>query len=301
MTQTVLILGATGKIGSHAADAFWNAGWTVRKFKRGTDMTQAAMGADVIVNGLNPPNYANWAKNIPAITAEVITAAKTSGATVIIPGNIYNFGNQPGIFDENTPQQAHTRKGQIRIDMEQTYRAAGVRTIVLRAGNFIDPLGNGDLMGFMVKDIAKGKLMGFGTPSAMQAYAYVPDWAAAAVGLAEQRADLPQFAEVPFPGHAFRLTDLQSELGRTLGHTPRLTQMPWWIMTLLGPVWELAREMSEMRYLYSMDHQIDDALFRSLLPDFEPTPMADVMRCGLPRDINPDQSVRPSGKPVSAQ
>ena len=86
MTQTVLILGGSGKIGTHAAEAFWNAGWTVRQYDRSTDdMTTAAMGADVIVNGLNPANYANWAKNIPAITQQVIAAAKASGATVIIP------------------------------------------------------------------------------------------------------------------------------------------------------------------------------------------------------------------------
>ena len=29
MQQTVLILGASGKIGSRAADAFWDAGWEV--------------------------------------------------------------------------------------------------------------------------------------------------------------------------------------------------------------------------------------------------------------------------------
>ena len=212
MTQTVLILGANGKIGSHAAAAFWNAGWTVRKYQRGTDMNAAAMGADVIVNGLNPPNYADWARNIPAITTQVIAAAQASGATVIVPGNIYNFGDQGGTYDENTPQRAHTRKGKIRITMEQTYRDANVRTIILRAGNFLDPNGNGDLMGFMAKDIAKGKLMGFGDPDAMQAYAYVPDWARAAVMLADRRADLPRFADIPFPGHAFRLTDLQAEL-----------------------------------------------------------------------------------------
>ena len=56
MTKTVLILGASGKIGRHSAAAFQKAGWTVRAYDRKTEsMTRAAMGADVIVNGLNPP------------------------------------------------------------------------------------------------------------------------------------------------------------------------------------------------------------------------------------------------------
>jgi len=92
MTQIVLILGANGKIGSHAAEAFWNAGWQVRRYSRETDdITAAAMGADVIVNGLNPPHYHNWSGIIPRITRDVIAVARTSEATVILPGNYLQF------------------------------------------------------------------------------------------------------------------------------------------------------------------------------------------------------------------
>ncbi|MBC7676083.1 MAG: NAD-dependent epimerase/dehydratase family protein, partial [Rhodoferax sp.] len=76
MPQTVLILGASGLFGSHAATAFQDAGWTVRRYIRGTDMGRAAIGADLIVNALNPPKYHNWARLIPQITAQVIAAAK---------------------------------------------------------------------------------------------------------------------------------------------------------------------------------------------------------------------------------
>ena len=302
MQQTVLILGANGKIGSHAADIFWNAGWAVRHYERGTDMTEAAKGADVIINGLNPPNYHNWAKTIPAITDQVIAAARASGATVIIPGNVYNFGDQPGTLDETTPQTAHTRKGKIRIAMEETYKASGVQTIILRAGNFIDPLGNGDLMSLaMMRDIAKGKLTTLGDPDAMQAYAYVPDWAHAALALAEKRHDLARFEDVPFPGHAFTTNQLMAELQVATGRNLRLTRFPWWLMTVLAPVWELAREMREMRYLYDLPHRIGSAKFDRLLPGFQPTDLEQVMRCGLPRDVHPDKVMRPGGKTIAAE
>ena len=287
MTQTALILGGSGKIGHHSADAFRAAGWQVRLYRRGTDMTTAAMGADVIVNGLNPPNYHNWAKTIPAITRDVVAAAKASGATVILPGNIYTYGSVTGRIDETTPQRATTRKGRVRIEMEAAYRASGVRTIVLRAGNFIDPLGNGDLMSFMVKGLAKGKVMSFGRPEARNAYAYVPDWARAAVMLAERRESLPVFADIPFPGHAFSGNDLRDHLSARLGRTLRLTRFPWWAMTVTAPVWELAREMTEMRYLYDMDHWIGAERLVAVLPDFVPTPRDVVMSAGLPGAATP--------------
>jgi nucleoside-diphosphate-sugar epimerase len=301
MPQTVLILGGSGKIGSHAAEAFWNAGWTVRQFNRTTDMTTAAMGVDVIVNGLNPPAYQKWEVTIPAITAQVISAAQASGATVIIPGNIYNYGNQPGVLDENTPQRATTRKGKIRIAMEAAYRAAGVRTIVLRAGNFIDPEGNGDIMQlFMLREIAKSKITHGGDPDALQAYCYVPDWARAAVMLADKRDQLAPFADIPFPGHAFSARQLRDAVQQVTDRPLTLQAFPWWLMTVLSPFWSLAYEMREMRYLFTMSHRIDRTLFEQLLPDFRPTDQTQVMLAGLPADVHPDKVMRTGRQVVVA-
>ena len=68
MKGTVLILGASGKVGRHSSKAFKDAGWTVKTFdRRKDDMVDAAKGVDVIVNGLNPPNYHDWQTILPAI------------------------------------------------------------------------------------------------------------------------------------------------------------------------------------------------------------------------------------------
>ena len=302
MTQTVLILGASGKIGRNSARAFADAGWTVRRYVRGTDMVAAAAGADVIVNGLNPPAYHAWATEIPRITAQVIAATRASGATVIVPGNVYNFGLHPGVLDEATPQRPNTVKGRIRKEMEAAYRASGVRTIVLRAGNFIDPGSDDDVIRVaLLRAIGKGRVTALGDPDALQAYAYVPDWARAAVMLAERRATLAPFEDVPFPGHAFTLNTLREELSRLGGRPLDVTRFPWWLMTVLSPVWELAREMREMRYLWSMPHSLSDARFRALLPEFEPTPLERVLREVLGQDVDPDEAVRPGQEPVLAQ
>ena len=284
MTKTVLILGGSGKIGSHAAKAFSAAGWDVRMYDRKAEnMTAAAQGANVIVNGLNPPGYKDWERTIPAITAQVIDAAKSSGATVILPGNVYNYGNQPGVLDENTAWNAQTRKGRVRIAMEESYEASGVQTIVLRAGNFIDPAHNGDIMSLLImREITKGKVTATADPDTMQAYAYVPDWARAAVHLAEERKDLQIFEDIPFPGHSFTASELRMQISKHLGKEIKINRFPWWLMTVLSPFWTLAREMREMRYLSEMPHQISDTKFNRLLPDFRPTDLETVMQAGLP-------------------
>ncbi len=303
MKQTVLILGASGKIGSRAADAFWDAGWNVRRYDRKTgDMVRAAQGVDVIVNGLHPPAYHDWERTIPAITSQVIAAAKASGATVIIPGNIYNYGNQPGVLDETTPHTPNTKKGRVRVEMEHAYRASGVQTFVLRAGNFIDPDGNGDIMSMLImRQIAKGKITAAADPNTMQTYAYVPDWARAAVELTQKRKQLAQFEDIPLPGHAFTTADLHRYVASQTNRPVRINRFPWWVMTLLAPFWELAREMREMRYLYEMPHQIGSAKFNRLLPDFVPTSLDDVMSAGLPTDVDPNEVMRTSGKTIATQ
>lgn len=292
MTNTVLILGPSGKIGTHAARAFEQAGWKIRSYDRNTDMTAAAKGVDVIVNGLNPPNYHNWATLIPKITAQVIAAAKASGATVIIPGNVYNYGATPGIWSETTPQNATSRKGRIRMDMEKAYRQSGVKTIVLRAGNFIDPDQNGDILSMlMTAKLAKGKLVTMGATDVAQVFCYLPDWARAVVQLVEKRTELDDFEDIPFPGHNFTMEQMRVAYGAMLNRDIRFSRFPWWIMTIAQPFWELARELTEMRYLWNTDHRLSGEKIDRLLPDFESTNMGTVLSAGLVGDIHPNKAV----------
>ncbi|SLN36378.1 NAD dependent epimerase/dehydratase family protein [Pseudoruegeria aquimaris] len=307
MGGTVLVLGANGKIGRHACAAFWNAGWTVRRFDRARDdLVQAAQGCDVIVNGFNPPAYHDWANILPRLTADVIAAGQASGATVILPGNVYNFGDRPGVWSEDTPQRPCARKGEIRKRIEAEYRAAaaeGVQTLVLRAGDFIDPGRQETLMALVImKDLAKGRLTTLGDPAVPRAYCYLPDWARAAVMLAAKRAELAPFEDVPFAGHAFSMLELQAEVARQLGRPVRLSRFPWWLMTLASPVWELAREMREMRYLFETPHRLSGAKLARLLPDFEPTPFSAAIAAEIPPEARrPSVDAAGQGQSMSTQ
>ena len=298
MHKTVLVLGASGLFGSRAAQAFGAAGWQVRRYQRGTDMTAAAMGADVIVNGMNPPMYHNWAQLIPQITSQVLGAAKASGATVIVPGNVYPYGNQPGPWGPDTPQHPVARKGHIRMAMEAGYRDAGVQVILLRGGDFLDETKPTTAMNMVVlKAAPKGKLTLMGAPDVQRAYAYLPDMARAAVDMAAIRAQLPAFTDVPFAGLTFSMNDLRAELQRQTGRSFRYTAFPWWFMRAAAPFWELARELIEMRYLMDLPHSLDPGPLAKLLPQFATTPFekvvaAHVTALGLGHhNVHPNRSV----------
>ncbi|MBZ4241390.1 hypothetical protein LAN32_23450, partial [Mycobacterium tuberculosis] len=72
-----------------------------------------------------------------------IAAAKAERATIVLPGTVYNYG--PDAFPvlvEDAPQHPSTRKGAIRVELERRLQDAagqGVRTIIVRAGDFFGP------------------------------------------------------------------------------------------------------------------------------------------------------------------
>lgn len=280
MTRRVLILGTSGKIGRHSAKAFEAAGWEVRSFNRSIDnMVQAAQGCDVIVNGLNPQNYHNWETIIPQITLQVIEAAQKSGATVILPGNVYHFGDKGGLWSQNTPPNPVSRKGKIRLAMEREYEASGVQTIVLRAGNFIDPNGQDCVMSMIyLRSLKQGKITLPGSAHVQQAMCYLPDWSRAAVGLADKRGELSQFEDVPFKGHTLTALKIKTNLEQIIKRDLKFVRFPWWFFTLASPLWELAREMNEMRYLWNTEHELSETRLNELLPDFAVTPLNEVLR-----------------------
>jgi len=298
MPGKVIILGAKGRFGRAAVNAFLAAGWKVRAFARSWDgvnantpvekisgdafnadtLAKAATDCDVIVNALNPP-YPLWRRDIPRTTAAVIHAARTTGATVMIPGNVYNYGaDMPERPNELTEHAPTTLKGCLREEMERAYAKAtnsGVRTIVLRAGDFIEREKTGNWFdSHIAGSLHKGSVMYPAPLDRVHAWAYLPDAARAMVGLAEKRADFAPFECFNFAGYEMTGQELVSALEQACGHPLKVKGMPWPLIKVLGLVMPQMREVVEMRYLWSTPHALDGGKLAKALPDFIPTPLS---------------------------
>jgi len=281
MARRALVLGAGGNFGAAAAAALVAAGWDVARYARGTDMAAAARGARLIVNGLNPPNYHAWVRLIPEITTSVLAAGKASGASVLVPGNVYVFGTQPGPWGATTPHRPVAKKGVVRAEMEARYREAaeaGQQVMILRAGDFLAAGNAGTILNIlMLKGIAKGRVTAMGPPAAAHAWADLADLGRATAALAGLLPGLPAFNDIGFAGLTFSAADLAAEAGRQTRRPLKISQFPWWALRLAAPVWELGRELAEMRYLYATPHSIDGADFARLVPGFQGKTLAAVV------------------------
>jgi nucleoside-diphosphate-sugar epimerase len=279
MPRTALILGANGRMGHYASIALTAHGWTVKTYRRGGEpLADAAAGVDLIFNGWNMA-YADWAKTIPGLTAQVIEAAKSSGAAVMIPGNVYVFGQDlPTVLTPDTPHRATNPLGRVRIEMEAAYRASGVKTVILRAGDFLEERASGNWFDRIIAArIANGRISYPGPLDRMHAWAYLPDLAEAFAGLADRLDTLPEFTDLTFPGYAMTGAELSAACEAALGRSISTGRMSWLPIRIARPFWREAKHILEMRYLWACPHRLDGAALDAWLPDRPRTPVSEVM------------------------
>jgi nucleoside-diphosphate-sugar epimerase len=248
----------------------------------------AAAGARVIVHGANPPAYRNWAGLQMPMLESTIAAARASGARIVFPGTVYNYG--PDAFPELTetsPQIPQTRKGRIRVQMEQALARAsrddGVRVLVVRAGDFFGPKpGNNWLSQGLVKPGRPLRSVSYPGPlEVAHSWAHLPDVAETVVRLLEEEAGLAAFETFHMRGHAQTGAAFVEALGRAAGRPLRVAALPWPLVRLAAPFNETLREMLEMRYLWRTPVVLNNARLTARLGSEPHTPLEAALRTAL--------------------
>lgn len=303
----VLVLGVTGSFGGAVAEALAQEGHFLRLLVRdaaragrwrkwetcetivgdagdAATLLRAAEDCDVIVNGVNLP-YHLWQPHMVTIADNVAAAAERTGALVVFPGNVYGLGRQTlGPVGEDAPNLATTRKGQLRIAMEdRLWRLADAgraRVLILRAGDYFGPTARNGLVDRIFGNAAAGKpIQVLGRLDVPHQWAYLPDLGRVAAGLLG-RDDLRPFEVVNFAGHVARTQRAFLEMVAREAGRPGLPirRLPWWAIRLLGLRDPVLRELLELRYLFDEAVILDDPRRRELLPDFRSTPVEEAVR-----------------------
>ncbi len=312
-SKTALIIGVTGNFGGHTAMALIKRGWTIRALARdpvaaakkagprtpiawikgdamnAADVVAAAAGADVIVHAANPPGYKNWRGLAVPMLQNTIAAAKAARARIVFPGNVYNFAPDSGVaIAEDAPQAPVTRKGKIRVEMEEMLRAAtlqGARVLVVRAGDFYGPAAPNSLLGWLVNR-RKGHLTSVYAPGPANvghAFAYLPDLGETTARLLDREAELAAFEVFHFKGHFTKGAQALGEAIRRVSGQPRLpiTPFPYPMIYALSPFVEMFRELLEMRYLWRQPVGLSNAKLTSFLGEEPHTPLDTAIRATL--------------------
>ncbi len=342
--KTVIVLGANGRIGQATMQAFASAGWDVvaqarrpieslpaRARQIGIDMSNttalanAAANASVVVYAVNPL-YTEWDEKLLPLARQGMDLAERLGALFMLPGNVYAFGaNMPERLLETTVPRPTTKKGEQRAALEDEMQSriqTGLRSVVIRAGDFF---GGGTGNWFdqsIVKSIRSQKLVYPGPLDRIHAWAYLPDLARAFVGLAELDRQgtlkapvtrhatkaastvIGTFKKIHFVGHNVSgetfLASIEraaAALGIAAPGSLRRSTLPWSVIGIGGvfnPMW---RELARMAYLWRVPHAVESIAFADLLPDFETTPLDTALEASL-RALGYGMESRPTAPPL---
>jgi nucleoside-diphosphate-sugar epimerase len=285
-SRIALVLGASGGIGGETALALSRHGWKIRAFSRTTShssgspewewvkgdaldrasVVAASEGVQAIVHAVNPPGYRNWAKLVLPMIDNTIAAAKASGARILLPGTIYNYGPDAfPILREESPQNATTHKGRIRIELEKRLKDAsrqGVRSLIVRFGDFFGPKpGNNWFSQGMISPGGPLKSITYpGGNGVGHDWAYLPDAGEAFAQLMDREAELDDFAMFHFRGFWDKDgMEMIAAIRKVTGKPSLLVKsLPWFFFKLASPFNETLRELYAMRPLWTTPIQLDN-------------------------------------------
>jgi nucleoside-diphosphate-sugar epimerase len=313
--STVLILGARGRFGQAAARAFTRAGWQVFGQMRPNAtslpiagvkwlaldpsdtaaLVAAVPDASVVINALNPKyTHKAWRAEALDMLNDAIRLGQALNATLMLPGNVYNFGkNMPALLRADSNQESTGVKGLIRIAMEQRLHAATqegkFRAVVIRAGDYFGSGTGSWLDQAIAKDLKKGRITWPAGLDIATPWAYLPDLADACVKVAVQRDQLAAFSRLHFAGHTVtgqQWVDVLSNVAREQGWlaetgTLRVNAMPWALFRVLGPLLPTFAALAEMQYLWRTPHQLDNRELCSLIGEEPRTAFEEAVRLSL--------------------
>lgn len=308
MTKTALVLGATGGVGGAVMRRLIACGWRVKALTRRANVdfpagcervvgdamdfasvASATQDASVIVHAVNPPGYRDWDRLVLPMLDNTIRAASISGARILLPGTVYNYG--PNVFPniaEDAPQTPKTCKGLIRVEMEQRLHTAAAQgkcaALIVRAGDFFGPGAANNWFG-------QGLVAPGGRPTVIRnpgmrgvghQWAYLPDVAETMVQLLE-RPDLPIFDSFHMEGHWDQDgRQMVETIARVLGDPAvPIRPLPWWLLRLAALGATTPREMMEMRYLWQQPVRMTNGRLMATLGSEPRTPLIDAVRATL--------------------
>jgi nucleoside-diphosphate-sugar epimerase len=297
-----VILG-TGAIGRATAEELVRRGESVRMVNRSGKMEEVPTGVEVVASDLydhanvrdvtrgatvvyqaSQPKYNQWSEKFPLLQKAILEGLTGSNAKLVLVENVYMYGDTRGKpMTEDTPYNAHTRKGRVRAAISNAAFAAHkegrVRVTAARGGNFFGPWGLDSTMGARAfYPLLRGKpAQLIGRTDVPHTHTFLRDFGTALVILGERdEAD----------GHAWHVpndqpTSTQAELVRMFAEEadvePKISSMGKTMMAIGGLFIPEAKETVEMMYEFDQPFIIDSGKFEKTFGR-KATPMREAIR-----------------------
>lgn len=234
-----------------------------------SSVSQCLEGFDQLVIAIGfEYNSAVWQQQWPIAMSNIVAASSRQGIRVIFVDNLYMYGPQAEPIHEEMNLTNHPGKPAVRAEITRIWQDAvkqnGLRFTALRAPDFFGP---GVLLSHLGEvvfgSLAKGGTAQFFVPTNQpHDFAFVPDMARAVCQMLEAGDEI--FGQVwHMPCAPTTTIKKLVELGaKSLGVTPKMFNIPLWLLRIMGYFMPLAREIWEMRFQWDRPYHVKADKFR---------------------------------------
>ena len=273
--KKALVLGATGNMGSALVYELVDRGVEVTAFARSVDnleklfgtypvklvsgdvfnlddLEQADEDVDVVFHAIGIP-YPEWEDKQPTLLANILTMVKKKNAKLAMVDNIYAYGRSHGqTVTEETKKNPHTKKGNIRLELENRAKQSGVPLLIAHFPDFYGPHATNTLLDYTLQGMVQNKKARYiGNPEVAREFIYTPDGAKAIVELALQ--DRFEGGDWNIPGAGtITGTDIISIARQFTGYKKKVSTVSKHMIRFLGIFSPFMKEYIEMFYLNEM-------------------------------------------------
>ncbi len=299
--NTLFVLGATGALGYAMTQEWLNHGHSVTALVRNPQrarqllgnhprlrlvegnletisyLTELLQGHTHVFHGINYP-YPLWHQWMIPLTEKIIDAVGQVRATLLFPGNIYEFGNTQHPITENSTPAPEGPKGELRWQMYQILKHhswhTGFRVIYLRLPDFFGPNVTNGLMTMLFGRAVQGKPLSWPIRVDIpHQFAYTPDVANVFYRLAHpQESSLWEewnYAGITVPS----LREWTALMGQLLKRPLKIKPIPRAVLYALGWFNPVLNELRENFYQFEHAILLDDTALHTHMEQLPTTPL----------------------------
>jgi nucleoside-diphosphate-sugar epimerase len=219
--------------------------------------------ARVVYDCVNPP-YDKWGTELLPLGQSIVQAATKADAKLVALDNLYMYGRPEGPLSETSRRAPCSKKGALRLLLENLRMNAGAQVTIARASDFIgENLPNSFWSPRFFQRIYANKTgETLGNPNMAHAYTDIAEVVRGLAILGESSQANGRIWHLP-TAEAQTTQSIATQFGALLGIRATVAPMAPWLLRSLGVFVPTLREMIEMQYQYEVPFLIDDTAFTS--------------------------------------
>lgn len=213
------------------------------------DLELAAKDVEVVFHAIGIP-YQEWEEKQPILLTNILKIVKKKNAKLAMVDNIYAYGRSHGqAVTEEKMKAPHTKKGKIRLELENMAKQSGVPLLIAHFPDFYGPNARNTVLDYTLQGMIHNKKARYiGNQSVAREFIYTPDGAKAIVELALQNRFEGGNWNIPGAG-TITGTEIILIAKQLTGYEKKVSTVSKNMIRFLGVFSPFMKEYTEMYYL----------------------------------------------------